>query len=120
MKGMPWGELYNAHKDEKLDPKKLELRVATLMADDEIQKKSGIYPFVLTGHEKYLNLRAFTDSQKREAYERQQGVCPICKKNFQIEEMEADHITPWHTGGMTIPANCQMICKEDNRRKGGT
>ncbi len=34
-------------------------------------------------------------------------------------EMEADHITPWHEGGKTIPENCQMLCKEDNRRKSG-
>ena len=34
--------------------------------------------------------------------------------------MEADHITPpWHEGGKTIAENCQMLCKEDNRRKSG-
>ena len=33
--------------------------------------------------------------------------------------MEADHITPWHDGGKTSAANCQMLCLEDNRRKGG-
>ena len=33
--------------------------------------------------------------------------------------MEADHITPWHEGGKTIASNCQMLCKEDNRRKSG-
>jgi 5-methylcytosine-specific restriction endonuclease McrA len=66
-----------------------------------------------------LNIRAFSDNQKREAYERQKGVCPICKKQYKIEEMEADHITPWHDGGKTIPENCQMLCKEDNRRKSG-
>ncbi len=33
--------------------------------------------------------------------------------------MEADHITPWHLGGETAADNCQMLCKEDNRRKSG-
>ena len=33
--------------------------------------------------------------------------------------MEADHITPWHDGGKTNAVNCQMLCKEDNRRKSG-
>ena len=33
--------------------------------------------------------------------------------------MEADHITPWHEGGKTEAANCQMLCRDDNRRKGG-
>jgi len=33
--------------------------------------------------------------------------------------MEADHITPWHQGGKTELSNGQILCKEDNRRKGG-
>ena len=75
--------------------------------------------FRSTGKEKHLNIRAFTPNQKREAYERQKGICPDCKEHFDISEMEADHITPWHEGGRTSPENCQMLCKEDNRRKSG-
>ena len=89
------------------------------MMDDDVTNKKGIYEYVLSGKEKHLNIRAFTDNQKREAYECQNGKCPICKEDFKIEEMEADHITPWHAGGKTIAANCQMLCKEDNRRKSG-
>ena len=40
-------------------------------------------------------------------------------KHFDIKEMDADHITPWHAGGSTSPENCQMLCKECNRRKSG-
>ncbi|TLN21068.1 HNH endonuclease, partial [bacterium] len=36
-----------------------------------------------------------------------------------LEEMEADHITPWHLGGKTSAENCQMLCREANRIKGG-
>jgi len=39
------------------------------------------------------------------------------EKPFEIEEMEADHITPWHQGGKTTEKNCQMLCKDCNRRK---
>jgi 5-methylcytosine-specific restriction endonuclease McrA len=81
--------------------------------------KKDIYPYLLTGKEKHLNIRAFTKKQKREAYERQDGICPVCQEHFEIEEMEADHITPWHEGGETKAENCQMLCKEDNRRKSG-
>ena len=45
--------------------------------------------------------------------------CEHCKKEFEISEMEADHIDPWYEGGETTPENCQMLCKEDNRRKSG-
>ena len=66
-----------------------------------------------------MNLRAFSDNQKREAYERQKGICVKCGVHFELNEMEADHATPWHEGGKTSAANCQMLCKEDNRRKSG-
>ena len=119
MKGLAWGELYNEFKDKNFDSAKLEEKVSKLMQDDDVTKKSGIYPYLLTGKEKYLNIRAFTDNQKREAYEKQRGICPLCKEKFEIEEMEADHITPWNEGGKTIPENCQMLSRECNRRKSG-
>lgn len=119
MKGIDWGSLYDKFKDKMLDAKKLEKEIQTLMMDDEVTAKKGIYPYVLTRNEKYLNIRAFSESQKREAYEKQKGVCPVCKKKWKIQEMEADHITPWHLGGKTSAKNCQMLCKDDNRRKSG-
>ena len=114
-----WGELYNQFKDKKLNATKLEAEVKKLMQDEDVTKKSGIYPYVLTGQERELSIRAFTDKMKREAYERQDGVCPFCKKEYDISEMEADHITPWHEGGKTTAENCQMLCKQDNRTKSG-
>ena len=125
MASVNWGELYNKYKDKKLNAKKLEEDVTKLMQDDDVTKKSGIYPYVLTGDERHLSIRAFNDKMKREAYERQKGVCPWCKKEkkekqkWDIEEMEADHITPWHEGGKTLAENCQMLCKDHNRTKSG-
>ncbi|MFH1231709.1 MAG: DUF262 domain-containing protein [Planctomycetota bacterium] len=117
MKGVAFGPLYNEFKDKKIDSKKMEKEIAKLMEDEDVTNKKGIYTYVLTREEKHLNIRAFTDKQKREAYERQKGICPECKKKYKIEEMEADHITPWIEGGKTIAENCKMLCKEDNRRK---
>ena len=97
----------------------LEKEIQELMIDDDVTNKKGIYIYVLTRNEKYLNIRAFTDNQKRSAYERQQGICKTCGKHFDIKEMEADHITPWHAGGQTNAENCQMLCRECNRRKSG-
>jgi len=119
MKGIDWGFLYNEFKDHKLDAKKLEEEVSKLMQDEDVSNKKGIYEYVLTRKERHLNIRAFSDKQKRESYEKQKGICAVCQKTFRIEEMEADHITPWHLGGQTVAENCQMLCKEDNRRKSG-
>ena len=119
MKTVAWGVLYNDFKDANLDPKELEKQVAMLMGDEDVTNKKGVYAYVLTGQERNLSIRAFTDNQKREAYERQKGICPVCTEHFALEEMEADHITPWHEGGRTIAANCKMLCRDDNRRKSG-
>lgn len=119
MSGVNWGELYNEFGKKKFDSLKLEEEIKDLMQDEDVTKKSGIYSYVLTRKDRYLSIRAFTPNMKREAYERQNGICPMCKKEFQISEMEADHIDPWHEGGKTIAENCQMLCKECNRRKSG-
>lgn len=119
MSGVNWGELYNEFGKKKFDAEKLESEIKTLMQDEDVTKKSGIYPYVLTRKDRYLSIRAFTPNMKREAYERQNGICPVCKGEFAITEMEADHIDPWHEGGKTVAENCQMLCKEDNRRKSG-
>lgn len=119
MKGVDWGFLYNKYKDNKYDTKKIEDETAKLILDDDVTTKSGIYPYILTRNEKYLSIRAFSDATKQKAYEKQKGVCVVCKNHFEISAMEADHITPWHEGGKTISENCQMLCKDDNRRKSG-
>ena len=119
MKKVNWGFLYNDFKDKSLDSVKLEEEITKLMQDEDVTNKKGIYEYVLTRDERCLSIRAFTDNQKREAYERQEGMCLECGKKYEFSEMEADHITPWHEGGKTIAENCQMLCKLDNRQKGG-
>ena len=119
MKGINWGPLYNDFKDKTFDTNKLEEEIKKLMIDDDITNKKGIYFYVLIRNEKYLNIRVFTESQKRAAYEKQNGICKNCGKHFELNEMEADHITPWHSGGQTSNDNCQMLCRDCNRRKSG-
>ena len=118
MKGLDWGLLYDRYHQQIYDTQALEEQIRALMEDDEIMKKSGIYSYVLSGDLRDLSFRTFDKKQKREAYERQQGICPHCGQHFQLEEMEADHITPWAEGGITTADNCQMLCRNCNRRKG--
>lgn len=117
MKGLQWGEFYNKYHQQNYDSQKLEAQVSELMQDEDVQKKSGIYEFLLSGDERSLKLRGFDDKIKREVYERQRGICPICGKHFELEEMHADHITPWSKGGKTVVENCQMLCHDDNWHK---
>lgn len=117
MKGIDWGELYDAYHTQVIDTKSVEAAIKRLILDDDVTNKKGIYAYVLTGKEKHLNIRAFSEAQKLAAYERQAGICAECGKHFELSQMEADHITPWAKGGKTAAENCQMLCRECNRRK---
>lgn len=120
MKGIEWGIYYNKYGAKNYDPKKLEARIVELIEDYRngyITNQKGIYEYLLDGQEKHLNIRAFSPEMARAAYERQKGICAKCKRFFEIEEMQADHITPWSKGGKTTADNCQMLCADCNRKK---
>ncbi len=118
MKGLPWNEMYEAHKNDTLDAEELEDRISVLMADEDVTNKRGIYAYVLTGEVKHLNIRAFDKKQRRTMYEKQSGQCAQCDKECDLAEMHADHITPWSQGGKTDTNNGRMLCADCNRRKG--
>lgn len=122
MEGLPWGIYYNRYHKNTYDPIALEQEIGTLMADEDVTKKRGIYKYVLekaigNNDPSGLSIRTFSDSQKRTIYEKQGGVCPHCGKKYEYKEMEGDHIIPWSKGGKTELANLQMLCQACNRRK---
>lgn len=117
MKGLDWGIFYNKFGTGKYDPKTLEAHITELLDDEDVTNQKGIYEYLLDGEERHLSIRVFSPKMARTAYERQKGICPKCGKHFEIEEMQADHITPWSKGGKTIAENCQMLCADCNRRK---
>lgn len=118
-----WGLLYNKYKNNSYNTNKLKQDLDKLILDDDVTSKSGIIPYLLSDRskadEKHLSLRTFTPAQKIKLYKKQNGICPECGKDFKIEEMEADHIIPWHDGGKTKLPNGQMLCRSCNCTKGG-
>ena len=118
MKGLDWARLYDDYASQTLDVAALHKEISRLMMDSEVQKKTGIIPYVLTRDEHFLDLRSFPDDIKLAVWERQKHVCPLCQKEFDFNLMEGDHITPWRDGGRTTEDNCQMLCRDCNRRKG--
>ena len=117
-KGVEWGKFYNRYHAKHYDASELQARAAELMKDDDITRLAGVYEYLIDGDEKHLNIRAFKEKDKTAAYERQKGICAHCGGHFALSEMEADHIIPWSKGGHTVPENCQMLCKNCNRKKG--
>lgn len=136
MKSAKWGPLYNDYKDAKLDPIALEERVAALMADTDVRKKTAIYEYLLGGESdtRLLEVRVFEEKTKLAAYGKQTraaeaaGVsnCPTCATSgnnkatriYELSEMDADHVMAWSKGGATDLANCEMLCVPHNRAKG--
>ena len=117
MKGLDWGILYNKFHTNNYGAKILETKIIELMEDDDVTNNKGIYEYLLDGDERHLSIGQFTPKMKRAAYERQKGICAKCGNHFEIEEMYADHITPWSKGGKTIAENCKLLCANCNRRK---
>lgn len=131
MKGLPWGKYYNKYNNLILDPVAIANEVNELMADEEVENKKGIFEFVLEEFyradngeemtngdcEKFLHIRQFDTSIRRSKYTQQNGICPLCNKHFDLEQMHADHIVPWSKGGKTTIDNCQMLCANCNLKK---
>ena len=121
-----WGLLYNKYHSKQYNSNALEADIKKLVLDDDVTKKAGIIPFILSDRtwrdEKHLSLRVFTESQKLRAYESQGHKCPLCVANginteYAFEDMEGDHIVPWSKGGHTTDDNLQMLCKKCNSAK---
>ena len=123
MLGLNWGDLYNRFRNNMYDAQAIEKRVNELMANEEVTDKKGVYEYILSGENEdmacKLSKRTFSEADKRTAYERQNGICPITGEYLPITEMQADHIIPWWKGGTTTLTNLQMISKTANARKGG-
>ena len=123
MLGLNWGDLYKRFRNNMYDAQAIEKRVNELMANEEVTDKKGVYEYILSGENEdmacKLSKRTFSEADKRTAYERQNGICPITGEYLPISEMQADHIIPWWKGGTTTLSNLQMISKTANARKGG-
>jgi len=59
-----------------------------------------------------------TKSIKERLYKEQNGVCNGCKTNFEIRNLEIDHIIPKAKGGGDYYENYQLLCGSCNRKKG--
>jgi len=136
MRGLEWGRLYEEYHSKPYDPEEVSSQVQTLYGDGYVKSLRGIWEFVLGGSQdfKLLDIRIFDEPTKKATYAKQtktaeengESNCPNCSlghdankaKIWKIDEMDADHVSPWSAGGATSPENCQMLCKTHNRSKG--
>lgn len=138
MCGLNWGELYERFHNNAYNHSELSEQVRTLMADEFVTNRRGIFEYVLGGgiDSKLLKVRLFDKATMRSVFEQQtkqakvKGTsnCPYCaighdinrQRIWELKEMDADHVTAWSKGGETSKENCQMLCKMHNRSKGNS
>jgi hypothetical protein len=136
MRGLEWGRLYELYHSKAYNPEDVAKTVRDLYGDPYVKSRRGIWEYVLGGSTdtKLLDVRVFDDATKKSTYARQTkdaqlkgfSNCPNCSlipnandnKIWKLDEMDADHVTPWSKGGATTPENCQMLCRTHNQAKG--
>lgn len=108
---------YIDHYDEETGKPVLSDKNKGLTWMFEITSRVGIYDYVLSGNEGKLSTRKFPDKIKLKKYKQQGGKCALCQRPLSIDDMTADHITPWSQGGKTVEGNYQVLCVECNSKK---
>jgi hypothetical protein len=81
------------------------------------------YPDLLRKDDK----RAFNEAERIAIYRKGNGLCVICLKEGKTEKdalvpwkkYNADHAIAHSKGGITLPANAQVLCNHHNVQKGG-
>ena len=133
---MECGTLYEAYHGKSHNPQKMSEAVEKLDADPYVTNRKGIFEYLLGGSvdKKLLAVRVFDEKTKRATYAKQtQAVkgkgksnCPLCAighdankaRIYDLDEMDADHVSAWSKGGDSSAKNCQMLCSTHNRAKG--
>lgn len=136
MKGLEWNRLYETYHSKSYNPAKVDAEVSRLLVDPCVERRKGVYEYVLGGSTdpKLLSIRVFDDKTIALRYQQQtdkataDGVsnCPLCgigenankTRIYKQSEMDADHVTAWSKGGATDISNCEMLCITHNRAKG--
>jgi site-specific DNA-methyltransferase (adenine-specific) len=76
------------------------------VATDKIQKRSDLKNVLPT------------ESVKERLYKEQEGKCNACGQDFELRNLEIDHIIPKSKGGGDYYENYQLLCGSCNRIKG--
>ena len=113
MKGVDWGKLYRNHGHKEINTM-WNVKAFNKMNDPDVQVRSGIFEYVLTGQERWMNEDRFSEAIKRAVYRKQNRECFICKNQTTYLSMHGHHNVPWSKDGPTTEENCQMLCSTCN------
>ena len=130
-----WAWLYFKYKDIHFYPAEIHDNFMALYEKrNEYRNAYNIFEYVLlclstdeNNREKVaqqnfnmMDTRSFSPEIKQLMYDKQHGICPICKKEFaNIKDLEAHHIVAWAKGGRTVLTNCELLCKDCHNKVHG-
>lgn len=78
MKGLPWGQYYEAYHSNSYDPKRVHDKLQELYSDYYVKNRKGIYEYILGGckDSKLLDIRVFDEPTKK---------ISVCKTDTQCK-----------------------------------
>ena len=113
---------------QQLNRKWIGIDIETKATDILIQRLSddaGLFKdFVHINETQKLSMRTDVKQEpvslsvKERLYQKQEGLCNGCKKEFDMYNFEVDHIVPKSKGGGDYYENYQLLCGNCNRVKG--
>ena len=116
-KKIEWGFLYNLYRDEIYDPDEMTDLFNKMLAaktNGELLhiSEAKIIEYCFSRDESLLSTRTFTDNQRTVMYNNQHGLCGVCGKHYELNELHAHHKKSWRQGGMTSIENGILLCPE--------
>lgn len=124
-----WGLLYNEYVLTKhVDCTFIDIvkEIGDVRDNYEVQSKTSaedIIRFILAREhgeahpDRFLNLRAFSDTDKSKKYFEVGRCCQECGKEIALADAHADHSVPWFAGGKTEYSNLRILCSKCNQEK---
>jgi len=89
---------------------------------DRLSDDAGLFKdFIATDHiPKRSDIKEVLPSEnvKQRLYKEQDGKCNACGQDFELRNLEIDHIVPKSKGGGDYYENYQLLCGSCNRIKG--
>ncbi len=112
-----WGKIYQKYSHKKYSQVILKRRINEVINNQSIANPKNVFEYALSGNPQMIQLRLFSENDKRKIYKKQSEKCQKCGRKISFDEAAADHVKPFSKGGTTTLDNCQILCRDCNARK---
>jgi hypothetical protein len=118
MKGVDWGALYKEYSGAVFDTGKIEAETARLMLDDDVTKKSGIYPFILTRDKAIWQSGLLPPLKKTPLTKNKRAFALYAANSFPLKKWKATIYGLGRKAAKPAPIICKCCAKTATDGKG--